>query len=65
MNDTIKEFIRGLILAVFPVIIVQLSDPALTIRAIVISVVIAVLRGVDEYLSEKKLGINENGISGL
>lgn len=65
MNESIKEFLRGLILAVVPVIIVQLSDPSLTIRAALVAVVIAVLRAVDQYLSENKMGINRNGISGL
>lgn len=64
-NETIKEFLRSIILSVIPVIIVQLSDPSLTIRVAVIAIVIAILRAIDELLSEKKLGIAKNGISGI
>lgn len=65
MSDTLKEFLRGIILAVIPVIITALSDPNLTLKVLVIGVVIAALRAVDEWLSQKNMGIAKNGISGI
>jgi len=64
--DAIKEFLRIALIAALPMLIVQLESGESSWQSILLVIVIALLKALDEFLHEKgKLEENENLTKGL
>ena len=64
--DAIKEFLRIVALAVVPALIVVLENGEVSAKAIILVLVVAILKAIDEFLHEKgKLEENASLTKGL
>jgi hypothetical protein len=66
IKDAILEFLRIAVLALIPIILIQLQNGTIDWKALGILSFTAILKALDEYLHEKgKLTENESLIKGL
>ncbi len=65
--EGLKEVFRKVILAVIAIALIQLQSASQQIdpKTIIVGGLIALLSGLDNFLSEKKVGINKQGITGM
>ncbi len=65
--EGLKEVFRKVILAVMAILLIQLQSPNsnIDIKAVAVAGLIALLSGLDNWLSAKEVGINKSGITGV
>ncbi len=65
--EGLKEVGRKVIIAVIAIALLQLQASTAIIdpKAILVAGLIALLSGIDNWLSEKKVGFNNNGLTGM